>query len=136
MTSFSPFSYRLQLLRSLHEQLGKLIESDSLPEFNENPLTDKLGQLLPDLEQRDEEALYAAQQLISQLIANFPQLTPLVSRDLLWLLGGDCLHWMPDAEVEQYQQLEELYQDALVSNHEFDWVASRKALFEGKGKLH
>ncbi|WP_426416958.1 PA2817 family protein [Aestuariirhabdus sp. LZHN29] len=136
MTLFTPSSYRLQLLQQLHRQLTQLIESDTLPEFRENPLLEKLELLLPELEKGEESALFSAQQLVSHLIANFPQLTPLVSRDLLWFLGGDCLHWMPDEEVAVYQQLEELYHRSLESNTAFDWVATRQQLTSQPNGLH
>ncbi|RRJ84566.1 PA2817 family protein [Aestuariirhabdus litorea] len=136
MAAFSLPRLRFELLQQLQQQLRQLVESGTMPEFSDNPLLAKLEQLLPELEQGEESALFDAQQSISLLIANFPQLTPLVSRDLLWLLGGDCLHWMPEAEVELYQQLEELYHQALEKGNDFDWVATRQQLTTQPQGLH
>jgi hypothetical protein len=35
-------------------------------------------------------------------------MTPLFPRDVLYLLGGECLHYMPDEEISAYQELDEL----------------------------
>jgi hypothetical protein len=30
------------------------------------------------------------------------------NRDILWLLGGDALHYLSDEEITQYQSIEDL----------------------------
>lgn len=60
----------------------------------------------------DDDALAQGQALLCQIIAHFPDITPMMHRDLLWYFGGDCLHFLSDAELEQYQQLEERYYEA------------------------
>ena len=54
-----------------------------------------------------EASLYLGQDLVSQIFQRYPQIAHLVPRDLLWFFGGDCLHFMPDEEIEMYQALEE-----------------------------
>jgi hypothetical protein len=56
-----------------------------------------------------DDALMQGQALLCQIIAHFPDITPMMHRDLLWYFGGDCLHYLSDTELEQYQQLEERY---------------------------
>jgi hypothetical protein len=59
------------------------------------------------------EDLYGAgPDLVSRLFASCPHLSPAFPRELLWFLGGDCLHNMPDEEIELYQQLDEQRQQA------------------------
>uniref|UniRef100_UPI003C739539 PA2817 family protein n=1 Tax=Pseudomonas veronii TaxID=76761 RepID=UPI003C739539 len=53
------------------------------------------------------ESQYLGQDMMSQVILRYPQIAHLVPRDLLWFFGGDCLHFMPDEELDLYQALEE-----------------------------
>lgn len=55
-----------------------------------------------------EDHFEQGQWLISQTVANYPHITPLVPRDLFWYFGGDCLHFMPDEEISKFQQLDEI----------------------------
>ncbi len=134
MTDFFPGIYRLELMRNLQQQLQKMIDSESMPELEQSPLPEKLAELIAVAD--EESVLFETQQLISNFVGNFPQLTPLISRDLLWLLGGDCLHWMPDEEVELYQQLDELYHNALENDESFNWVETRKMLSLKTPNIH
>lgn len=60
----------------------------------------------------DQEADFNGRLIIETLIRNSPQYGHLIPRDLLWLLGGDCLHYLDDAEMDQYQIVEDrLYED-------------------------
>ena len=45
--------------------------------------------------------------LTSRLFTTYPDFAPTYPRELLWFLGGECLHFMPDEEIELFQQLEE-----------------------------
>jgi hypothetical protein len=51
-------------------------------------------------------------EVVSRLFASCPHLSPAFPRELLWYLGGDCLHNMPDEEIALYQQLDELREQA------------------------
>jgi len=66
---------------------------------------DTLKQLCSD--DHSEDRYQQGQWLISQTIANYPHISPIIPRDLFWYFGGDCLHYMPDEEIAQFQQLEE-----------------------------
>ncbi|MEM9256136.1 MAG: PA2817 family protein [Pseudomonadota bacterium] len=46
--------------------------------------------------------------LVQRLFATYPQLAPLFPRQVLWFLGGDCLHLMADDEIAAFQQLDDL----------------------------
>lgn len=58
--------------------------------------------------------------LVARLFTTYPELAPLFPRQLLWFLGGDCLHYMPDEEIEQFQRLEELRLAAARRGETFD----------------
>ncbi|MCV6625069.1 MAG: dehydrogenase [Cellvibrionaceae bacterium] len=47
------------------------------------------------------------QWLISHAVANYPEITPQIPRDLFWFFGGDCLHYMPDEEISRFQALDD-----------------------------
>jgi hypothetical protein len=46
--------------------------------------------------------------LVARLFTHFPDYAPGFPRDLLWFFGGECLHYMPDEEIAQFQELEQL----------------------------
>lgn len=55
----------------------------------------------------DDEHIHQGQQCISRIVSHYPHITPYVPRDLFWFFGGDCLHFMPDEEIQLFQQLED-----------------------------
>jgi hypothetical protein len=66
--------------------------------------------------------------LMQRLFTTYPQFAPLVPRDLLWFLGGDCLHVMPDEEIAQHQALDELRHEAAGQGEILDYNAARARL--------
>lgn len=68
------------------------------------------------------------QWLISRVVSAYSHLMPLLSRDLLWFFGGNCLHYMPDDEITFYQQLDELRFTAEEKNIPFDYAAAKQSL--------
>ena len=68
------------------------------------------------------------QHLICRTIAAYPHLAPLIPRDLLWHFGGDCLHFMPDEEIQVYQALDEKRHQAEVQGQAFDYEKERARL--------
>ena len=77
----------------------------------------------------DPDYLYSGQQLICRIVAGYPHLTPLVPRDLFWFFGGDCLHFMPDEEIRQYQVLDERRVAAEEAGKAFNYERERAAVF-------
>jgi hypothetical protein len=46
--------------------------------------------------------------LVSRLFTVYPEFAPTFPRALLWFLGAECLHFMPDEEIAEFErQLEE-----------------------------
>lgn len=60
----------------------------------------------------NEEFYAEGQALLCHIIANYPHLTPAISRDLLWFFSGDCMHFLSDEEIDMYSQLDELRYEA------------------------
>jgi hypothetical protein len=50
--------------------------------------------------------------LVATLFNTFTEFAPTFPRQLLWFLGGDCLHYLTDEEIAQFQQLEDMRVDA------------------------
>jgi len=66
--------------------------------------------------------------LVARLFDTYPEFAPTFPRQLLWFFGGDCLHYMADDEIAQFQQLEEQRVAAAARGETFDWQASRAKL--------
>jgi len=59
-------------------------------------------------------------ELVSRLFDTYPEFAPTFPRQLLWFLGGDCLHYMAEEEIAQYQQLEDLRLEAASRGESFN----------------
>ena len=68
--------------------------------------------------------------LVSQLFASCPHLAPLFPRELLWFIGGDCLHLMPDEELAEFQRLDEMRADAAARGEVLDYHGERGKLLK------
>ena len=120
--------YHLQLLHHLRTILVALGEAEQVPEESHVLFLERFDELLTLLPQDPLESQYLGQDLICQVIQRYPQIAHLVPRDLLWFFGGDCLHFMPDEELDLYQQLEERRHEAELSGEPFDWNAQKHSL--------
>ena len=75
--------------------------------------------------------LYAdGRTLVDRLFTTYPDFSPTFPRELLWFLGGDCLHFMPDEEIAIYQQLEERRAESAARGEIIDFVAARAKLLK------
>ena len=68
--------------------------------------------------------------LVARLFASCPQLSPAFPRELLWYLGGDCLHNMPDEEIALYQKLDEMREQAAASGERLNISEARAKLLK------
>ncbi|MFK3726227.1 PA2817 family protein [Pseudomonas monteilii] len=126
--------YHLQLLQHLRTILVALGEAEQVPDESHALFLERFDDLLVQLPQDPLESQYLGQDLMCQVIQRYPQIAHLVPRDLLWFFGGDCLHFMPDEELELYQTLEEQRYEAARDGHPFDWPAQKQMLLEAVGK--
>lgn len=121
--------YHLQLLRTFIEQIEQQppftleICSEEDQEFLNNIKS------LPEQAHESREFLHDGQQLLCRVVTTYPHLMPLLYRDLLWFFGGDCLHFMPDNEIERYQLLDELRHEAANSEKDFSYENERATVF-------
>lgn len=118
------YIYHLELLNALIAQI-KL-----QPPFNgENPNADDLEFLstLNELTTNTQSDNWreSGQTLLCRIVSGYSHLMPLLQRDLLWFFGGDCLHYMPDEEIEIFQQLDEMREIAKNEESPFDYKEVR-----------
>lgn len=120
--------HHLALLNHLRMILGALGEAEQVPEDNHGLFLERFDELMSELPRDPEGAQYLGQDLISQVFHRYPQIAHLVPRDLLWFFGGDCLHFMPDEELQMYQQLDERRFEAEENGEPFDWNREKQLL--------
>ena len=68
--------------------------------------------------------------LVALLFSSCPQLAPALPREVLWFLGGDCLHYMPDSELNAFQSLEEMRAEAAARGEVLDYHAEKAKLLK------
>ena len=129
--STSHVEQHLQLLTHLRTILVAVAEAEVVPENHHALFLERFDAMVADLRESTEE-LYLGQDIISQVFQRYPQIAHLVPRDLLWFFGGDCLHFMPDDEIEKYQELEDRRYQALENGEDFDWNHEIQLMFMPK----
>lgn len=118
----------LALLTHLRGILVALGEAEQVPDDTHGLFLERFDELLTELPRDPEGSRYLGQDLLSQIFHRYPQIAHLVPRDLLWYFGGDCLHFMPDEEIELFQTLEERRYDAQQRGEPFDWNREKQLL--------
>ena len=117
----------LAYMRKLVTQFTQSVQQQ--PPFIEDDCDEQHLAFLRRLEalpqQQGNEYAEEGQALMYQSIAAYPHLTPLLPRDLLWHFGGDCLHFMPDEEIDRFQQLDEQRHEAEQAGQDFDYERER-----------
>lgn len=120
--------YHLLLLENFIEQIK------IQPPFSLESPTEEDHQFLQDItvlpgKRSDKNFLVEGQGLLCKVVSAYPHLMPLLYRDLLWFFGGDCLHYMPDEEIQLFQLLDEQRQQAIENNTPFVYEHQRAELF-------
>lgn len=118
----------LVLLDHLRSILVAVGEAEQVPEESHTLFLERFDELRALLPIDPIESQYLGQDLMSQVILRCPQIAHLVPRDLLWFFGGDCLHFMPDEELDLYQALEERRFEAEQNDEPFDWNREKQLL--------
>jgi len=93
---------------------------------DEQAFIEQLQALITALENNTAQAIFEGQDWLTRLFRNFPNSAPNLGREVLWYFGGDALHFMPDEEIERFQQLEDAMQEG---GENFDYLAAKKAIF-------
>ena len=68
---------------------------------------EKWDELAKSIQAADGNYTFLAQELLSRFIRCYANLVPLIKRELLWFVGGECLHFLGDEEISLYQELED-----------------------------
>lgn len=124
----SHLEHHLALLSHLRGILVALGEAEQVLDDSHALFIERYDELLGELPRDPVSSQYLGQDLISQIFHRYPQIAHLVPRDLLWFFGGDCLHFMPDEEIEMYQTLEERRFYAEENDEPFDWNQEKQLL--------
>ena len=122
----------LNLLAHLRGILVALGEAEQVPEESHALFLERYDELMLLLPVEPIESQYLGQDLLCQVIQRYPQIAHLVPRDLLWYFGGDCLHFMPDEEIDLYTALEERRFEAEENEEPFDWDQEKQLLSMGQ----
>lgn len=120
--------HNLILLSHLRSILVALGEAEQVPEESHELFMERFDELMLLLPVDPIESQYLGQDILCQVIQRYPQIAHLVPRDLLWFFAGDCLHFMPDEELDLYQALEERRFEAEQNDEPFDWNQEKQLL--------
>ena len=120
--------HHLALLAHLRTILVALGDAKQIQDDTHVLFLERFDELLSELAIDPESSLYLGQDLICQIFHRYPQAAHLVPRDLLWFFAGDCLHYMPDEEIDIYQQLEDRRYAAEERGEPFDWNSEKQLL--------
>jgi hypothetical protein len=125
------FEHHIQLILSLTEAAKHMPRlADTAPRDDaDNEFLEDL-QRLGESKQIDESFIARGQATLSRIVARYPELTPLAHRDLFWLFGGDCLHFMPDEEINIYQRLDERRFSLENEGKTFNFAEERAKFFD------
>ena len=121
-----------QYLRFCHEALQEF--SNQMAERTatldaSDPLRKLAGEFGALLE-NPSEIYESGPALVQRLFGRFPDFAPLFPRELLWFFGGDCLHFMPDEEIAQFQQLDDQREAAAAAGEIMNYRDARAKLLK------
>lgn len=113
--------YTISLLNNLHQRIQEHdpFDREHLAE-EEQDFIDKLQALSNEGPQPSTDFLFDAQELMGRFIRCYPNLVPLMHRELLYFVGGECLHFLGDEELELYQQVDEQLYELEQANSDVD----------------
>lgn len=129
MTSFHQF--HLNLLKLGYNNLIKqppFIQSEDDYSAEADELLALFQETITLYQEHAAEAFDLGQVLMTRLVRNYPQLTQLLARDLLWLFGGDCIHYLADEEISDFQALDEARYIKEAQNEAYDYLELRNVM--------
>ncbi|WP_101757372.1 hypothetical protein [Oceanicoccus sp. KOV_DT_Chl] len=86
-----------QALRTLHQAIAQAIPEDD----SGNAINAQFEHLFSTFDS-SEDYTFIAQELLNNLIMFYPNFTPAIPRELLWSVGGSCMHYLSEEEMEQF----------------------------------
>jgi len=129
--SNSYVSFHIDLLKQTYNHVIQFMPFASLDlGEDEQTFLAQYAALIQATEQQSEDYLDKGQALLTQWIRHYPELVPIIPRDLLWYFGGDCLHYMPDDEIDKFQLLDEKRYLAESEDKVFEYARERAVILE------
>ncbi|MFD1261024.1 PA2817 family protein [Entomomonas asaccharolytica] len=122
----------LEQLAHVRQILVALTETEQVSADEHALFIERFDELMQLLQDNAEDSQYLGQEIISQIFFRYPQVAHLIPRELLWFFGGDCLHFMPDEEIDLFQQLEDLQYQAESNGESFNWLQAKQQLLQKK----
>lgn len=124
-----PMTVTFEQLALVKKILDAMSETDYVVDEDHRLFIERFDELTELLKtNHNEDSLYLGQEMVSQLFLRYPQIAHLIPRELLWFFGGDCLHFMPDAEIDLFQQLEDMQYQAEADGIPFNWLLAKQQL--------
>ncbi|WP_111637014.1 PA2817 family protein [Marinomonas shanghaiensis] len=93
-------------------------------------------ELTTNIKNGSHDYSFDAQEVLSRFIRCYANLVPLIKRELLWFVGGECLHFLGDEEIALYQQLEEHLYELDRQNKHYDIAKEIDALRSTPTQIH
>lgn len=103
MTELQPTA--LQLLKNVQSRLEKA--QQHVPDLLGDEILQQLAEIIQLFSQHSDAAYEQGQDWLVKVFTHLPQFTPSIERELLWRFGGECLHFLSDDEIAEFQRLDE-----------------------------
>ncbi|NVK74223.1 MAG: hypothetical protein HWE24_12125 [Oceanospirillaceae bacterium] len=97
---------------------------------------EKWDDLTKKIQSNTHDYTFDAQEVLSRFIRCYANLVPLIKRELLWFVGGECLHFLGDEEIALYQQLEDHLYELDNQNISYDISKEISALRGTPTRIH
>ena len=123
-------NYHLELLKQLHKDLANIVPKQPLFNHEETGVLERLDIIIKQLDSGDPDGMFEGQNWLNMFMTHNPNLAPTVPRELLWFFGGECLHFMPDDEIDKFQKLEEDEIYAEENGLKFDYQQAKASIFQ------
>jgi hypothetical protein len=129
--------YILDAFADLRQRIAEHAPFDQ-PELAEEELDflEKWNDLIINIQENTHDYTFDAQEVLSRFIRCYANLVPLIKRELLWFIGGECLHFLGDEEIALYQQLEDHLYELDSQNKSYDISKEISALRGTPTQIH
>lgn len=98
-------NHPVQLLKNVQSRLEQA--QQHVPDLLGDEILQQLAEIIQLFSQHSDAAYEQGQQWLVRLFTHLPQFTPAIDRQLLWVFGGECLHFLSDDEIDEFQRLDE-----------------------------
>lgn len=129
--------YILDAFADLRQRIAEHAPFDQ-PDLAEEELDflEKWDDLMKNIQENTYDYTFDSQEVLSRFIRCYANLVPLIKRELLWFVGGECLHFLGDEEIALYQQLEDHLYELDSQNKSYDISKEISALRGTPTQIH